>query len=91
MGLSLQEDEWAIFIGPWGTINFHLPLQEAGTKGINQMRDSKHLTLFFDGGEGGKGQSLLKFICFLQVKFIFSTEIFFFFFRISWHQKCIDL
>ena len=89
MGSSLQEDEWTIFIGPWGTINFHLPLQEAGSKGISQMRDSKYSILFFDGGEGDKGQSLLKLICFLLVKFIFSTENIFF--RLSWHQKYIDL
>ena len=38
------------FIGPWGTLNFHLP-----QGGLSQMRGLKISTLFWGGGGGGGG------------------------------------
>ena len=61
---------WNSFIGSFCTLNFHLPLGR---------RDfAKWTFLKFPHFCRGKGQSLIRFVCFFQVKFNFSiTTIFF--------------
>ena len=54
------------FIGPWETLNFHLLLGRAWP--------NKEFKVFYTIFWEDKGQSFLKFVWLLQVKFNFSIE-----------------